>query len=526
MVMTSVEITGKTLTIEEVVNVADNRATLQPLSEETKERMNATQVWLDDAVKNRETAFYGINTGFGSHANETISPDQAGILSRNVILADVAGVGQPLDKAIVRAMMVIRANTIAGGPSGIRPVVVETVMEMLNKDVIPYVPAKGSLGASGDLLPLAAIAAVATCDADGGGYSGQAWYGGELMSGEAAMNKAGIHRLKLIAKEGNSMINGTSFMAAVGCLAIDKCEKLVRHAEIAAAMSLEAMLAASAAFHPALHQAANQTGQMSVAGNLRKLFQGSRLMDSTDRVQDAYCMRCIPQVLGPVKDTIAFARGYIERTLNAAIDNPLILESDGKEDFICISGGNFHGEGLALILDFLSIAMSEVASISERRSFTLLTPALNYGLPSMLIPSSGLNTGLMVAQYAAAALVSDNKTLAHPDSVDSIPTSAGQEDHVSMGANGARHLWEILENVTNVIAIEFLCAAQAIDLRDDGPWRLGEGTRIAHGIIRKMVQFYDNDKEMTPDISGLADLIEQEEIVTAVDEMLKMEANK
>jgi histidine ammonia-lyase len=518
--MTSVEITGKTLTIEEVVQVAHNRAALKPLSEETKQRMLATQAWLGDAIKKKETVFYGINTGFGSHANETISPDQAGILSRNVILADVAGVGQPMPKAIVRAMMVIRANTIAGGPSGIRPVVVETLMEMLNKDVVPYVPSKGSLGASGDLLPLAAIAAIATCDADGGGYSGKAWYGGELMSGEAAMNKAGIPRLKLIAKEGNSMINGTSFMAATGCLAIDKCEKLVRHGEIAAAMSLEAMLAASAAFHPALHQAANQKGQISVAANLRKLFQGSRLMDSTKRVQDAYCMRCIPQVLGPVKDTIAFARGYVERTLNASIDNPLILESGGKESFICISGGNFHGEGLAFMMDFLSIAISEVASISERRSFTLLTPALNYGLPSMLIPSSGLNSGLMVAQYTAAALVSDNKTLAHPDSVDSIPTSADQEDHVSMGANGARHLWEILENVTNVIAIEFLCAVQAIDLRDDGPLRLGEGTRIAHGIIRTMAQFYDKDREMTPDISRLAELIEAEEIITAVEEVL------
>lgn len=522
MIMTSVEITGKTLTIEEVVDVAFNRAMLKPLGEETRERMNATQAWLEQAIQNEDTVFYGINTGFGSHANETISPDQAGILSRNVILADVAGIGQPLPGAIVRAMMVIRANTMAGGPSAVRPVVVETLMEMLNKDVIPCVPAKGSLGASGDLLPLAAIAAVATCDADGGGYSGKAWYGGELMSGEAAMEKAGIPRLKLVAKEGNSMINGTAFMAAVGCLAIDRCEKLVRHGEIAAAMSLEAMLAASAAFHPALHKASNQKGQMSVAANLRELLHASRLMDSTDRVQDAYCMRCIPQVLGPVKDTIAFARGYVERTLNASLDNPLILESDDKAPYVCISGGNFHGEGLAFMLDFLSIAMSEVASISERRSFALLAPALNYGLPSMLIPSSGLNTGLMVAQYAAAALVSDNKTLAHPDSVDSIPTSADQEDHVSMGANAARHLWEILENVTNVIAIEFLCAAQAIDLRDDGPRRLGKGTRIAHGIIRKIVQFYHNDREMTPDISRLAELIEQEEIITAVDEVLKL----
>jgi len=514
--MTTVEITGKTLTIEEVCAVANDGATVQSLSRKTKEHMGITQEWLEQAIQKQDTVFYGINTGFGSHANETIDPSQAGQLSRNVILADVAGIGKPLPEEIVRAMMVIRANTIAGGPSGIRPVVVETLIEMLNKGVTPYVPEKGSLGASGDLVPLAAIAVVATCDADGGGYSGKAWYGGELMSGDEAMRKAGIPRLKLIAKEGNSLINGTAFMAAVGCLAIERCEKLIRHAEVVTALTLEAMLAASAAYHPALHKASNQAGQISVAQNIRALFQGSLLIDSAQRVQDAYCLRCVPQVMGPVMDTVAFARGYIKRTLNAGIDNPLIFESDGEDPFICISGGNFHGQGLAFMMDFLSIAMSEVANISDRRSFALLTPALNHGLPSMLIPANGLNTGLMVAQYAGAALVSDNKTLAHPDSVDSIPTSADQEDHVSMGANGARHLWEILENVTHVIAVEFLCAAQAIDLRKNGPKHLGKGSKIAHTVIRNYVDIYHQDKEMSPDISRLAELIKREEILEAI----------
>lgn len=517
MKISEIDISGKALTIEEVNAVAAAGATVRPLSPETRSRMTATRQWLNRAIQKQDTVFYGINTGFGSHANETIPPDQAGILSRNVILADVAGIGNPLPEPIVRAMMVIRANTMAGGPSGIRPVVVETLVNMLNHGVTPHVPEKGSLGASGDLVPLAAIAAVATCDADGGGYSGKAWYKGELMSGEEAMRRAGIPRLRLVAKEGNAMINGTAFMAAVGCLAVERCEKLIRHAEIAAAMSLEALLAVSSAFHPALHRAANQKGQISVAENLRNLIQGSRLVDSTDKVQDAYCLRCVPQVLGPVTDTVAFARGYIERTLNAGIDNPLILDSDGEEPFVCISGGNFHGEGLAFIMDFLSIVMSEVANISDRRSFALLTPALNFGLPSMLIPANGLNTGLMVAQYAAAALVSDNKTLAHPDSVDSIPTSANQEDHVSMGANGARHLWEIIDNVTNVIAIELLCAAQAVDLRENGPRRLGQGTRIAHAQVRKHVSFYDRDKEMTPDIGRLAQIIKDGEILEAID---------
>ncbi|MEN8245002.1 MAG: histidine ammonia-lyase [Thermodesulfobacteriota bacterium] len=515
--MSATTISGKKLTIEEVCAVANHGAVVQPLEPKTKERMNATQKWLEQAIQKQDTVFYGINTGFGSHANETIDPQQAGQLSRNVILADVAGIGKPLPEQIVRAMMVIRANTIAGGPSGIRPVVVETLIEMLNKGVIPYVPEKGSLGASGDLVPLAAIASVATCDEDGGGYSGKAWYEGNLMSGDEAMRKAGIPRLKLIAKEGNSMINGTAFMAAFGSLAIERCEQLLGHAEVAAAMSLEAMLAASAAYHPLLHQASNQTGQISVAKNIRNLFKGSQLMDATDRVQDAYCLRCVPQVLGPVRETIAFARSYIEKTLNAGIDNPLIMESDGEEPYTCISGGNFHGQGLAFMMDFLSIAMAEVANISDRRSFALLTPSLNYGLPSMLIPSNGLNTGLMVAQYAAAALVSDNKTLAHPDSVDSIPTSANQEDHVSMGANGARHLWEILENLTHVIAVEFLCAAQAIDLRENGPQCLGQGSEIAYAIIRKGVDAYDQDKEMSPDINRLAQLIKSGEILTAID---------
>lgn len=502
-----IEITGKALTIEEVNAVAVNKVPVMPLNNETKKNMNATQMWLESAVKKGDQVFYGINTGFGSHANETIDPTQAGILSRNVILSDVAGVGKPLPEHIVRSMMVIRANTMAGGPSGVRPLVVETLIEMLNKGVTPWVPEKGSLGASGDLTALAAIAAVVTCDRDGGGYSGKAWYRGELLTGADAMERAGISRVVPIAKEGNSLINGTAFMAAAGCYAVEKCENLLRHAEAAAALSLEAMLAVSSAFHPALHAASNQKGQVEVAGNIRELIRDSKLTDTADKVQDAYCLRCIPQVLGPVRDTLAFVRDYIERTLNAGIDNPLIFESDEKPPYICISGGNFHGEGLAFMMDFLSIAMSEVANISDRRSFSLLTPSLNYGLPSMLIPANGLNTGLMVAQYAAAALVSDNKTLAHPDSVDSIPTSADQEDHVSMGANGARHLLEILENVTAVIAVEFLCAAQAVDLRDNGPERLGRGTKVAYEFVRERVGFYKEDREMTPDILGLIESI-------------------
>ena len=524
MNINSVEITGKTLTIEEVVAVAQNKAIVQPLGQETRKRMEDSHQWLNNAIHQKKQVFYGINTGFGSHANEVIDSDQASQLSRNVILADIAGVGDPLPLEIVRAMMLIRANTISSGHSAVRPAVVEQLIAMLNKNVVPHVPEKGSLGASGDLVPLAHIAVVATCDADGGGYSGKAWYDGELLSGEEAMKKAGIPRLFLIFKEGLSMINGTSFMAAAGCMAINKCEKLVEHADIAAAMSLEAFTAVSYAFHQDLHAASNQTGQINTAARLRALIQGSELIDSVERVQDAYSLRCIPQIIGPVKDTIAFARQYIENTLNASIDNPLIFPTE--KSFHSISGGSFHGEGLAFMMDFLSITMSEVANVSDRRSFALLTPGLNNGLPSMLIKSNGINTGLMVAQYAGASLVSDNKTLAHPDSVDSIPTSANQEDHVSMGANGARHLLEIIDNVTNVVAIELLCAAQAIDLRDNGKEKLGIGAQVAYQLIREKVQMYQNDHEMAPDIEKLVKLINSETMINKVNQKIKTGENQ
>lgn len=512
-----VKITGKTLTIEEVVSVAYKRARVAPLDEETQNRMMASHAWLDNAINNDGSSFYGINTGFGAHANVPIKPEQAGQLSRNVVLSDVAGVGRPLPPEVVRATMLIRANAIATGHSAIRPLVVEQFIKMLNADVVPYVPEKGSCGASGDLLPLASIAVVATCDKKGGGYSGKAFYKDQLMEGHEAMRQAGIEPIQLIFKEGNSMINGPSFITAMGCLGIEKCENLLKHAQIAAALSMEALLAVSSAYHDYTHMASNQEGQARVAAELRTLLEGSQLLDSTEKVQDAYCLRCTPQILGPVYDTLKFVRGYLERTINASIDNPLIFKDGTANRYISLSGGNFHGEGVAFMMDFMSIVMSEVANVSDRRSFTLLTPALNCGLPSMLIPAEGgLNTGLMVAQYSGAALVSDNKTLSHPDSVDSIPTSADQEDHVSMGANGARHMWEILENVTHVLAIEFLCASQGLEFRKDAMEKLGRGTRVAFEVIRKRVPFFETDTELSPAISNLADLITTKEISEAI----------
>ncbi len=515
-----IELTGETLTIDDVVAVARQGAPVAPLSEAVQARLQLTQTWVDHSIRESGEVIYGVNTGFGSLATQQIAPDEARKLSRNVILACAVGVGPPLPVEIVRAMMLIRANVLAKGYSGVRPVVAQTLVDMLNAGLTPLVPCKGSLGASGDLAPLAHIAAVLTRDVEegDGGYSGQAWLGDELLGGAESMARAGIDRLVPEAKEGLALTNGTDFMVAVGALAVRDAESLARHAEIAAALSLEALLGVSDAFHPALHAATGQPGQAKTAGHLRALIEGSELVDSMPgRVQDAYSLRCIPQVLGPIRDVLAFLRERFTTALNAATDNPLIfpdLSSNGSPR--ALSGGNFHGQGPAMWLDLLGIALAEVGSIAERRIFRLLTPELSIGLPSMLVPTSGLDSGLMMAQYTAAALVSDNKTLAHPDSVDSIPSCANQEDYVSMGPNAARHALEILHNVRDVIAIELLTAAQGVDLRPRGPARLGRGTAAAYAKIRERVAFLEHDRELTPDVEALAELIQSDELLEVV----------
>lgn len=509
-----IELTGNTLTIEQLAAIARQHARVAPLGAEVQARMLASHEWVADAIRREGRIIYGVNTGFGSLATRQISADQARQLSRNLIVLCVVGVGRPLPEDVVRAMMVIRANMLAKGHSGVRPIVAQTLIDMLNAGVTPYVPAKGSLGASGDLAPLAHIAVVLSRDGEAadGGYSGRAWVGGELLDGAEAMRRAGVERLVLEAKEGLALSNGIDFMAAAGALAVCDAENLLAHAQIAAALSLEALQGLSAAFDPDLQAASGQPGQRQVAARLLALVAGSRLVNAPPypaapgRVQDAYSLRCTPQVLGPVVDTVAFVRERFAIAINAATDNPLIFPtSDGS--FRALSGGNFHGQGPAQWLDFLGIALAEVADIAERRIFRMLTPELSGGLPAMLASNSGLDSGLMMVQYTAAALVSDNKTLAHPDSVDSIPSCANQEDHVSMGANAARHTLEILENVRHVLAIELLTAAQAIDLRPEGPARLGQGTGRAYAAIRKHIAFLAHDRQTTPDIEALAELI-------------------
>ncbi len=515
--MNEIGIDGCSLTLKQVIEVACHNTKVAPLSEDTKARLQISQKWVQETIDSDKETIYGINTGFGPLANKRVAPEDAAKLSRNVILACLVGVGEDLPVEIVRAMMLVRANTLCTGHSGVRPVLVQTLIDMLNRGVTPCIPSKGSLGASGDLAPLSHMAVVLTRDIEdgGGGYSGEAWLDGKKMSGADAMDKAGVARVKPAAKEGLALCNGTTFMVSAGAIAVHRALSLFENAQLAAALSLEALTGLSAPFHPELQVANRLPGQVETAAQIRDYVKNSQLVDSDpERVQDAYALRCTPQVLGPIKHNIDFVRSNIEPLLNGATDNPLIFK-DGTDEkpLVAVSGGNFHGEGMAMWLDFLGIAVAEIGNISERRTFRLVTSELSNGLPSMLVKDPGLNTGLMMPQYSAAALVSDNKTLAHPDSVDSIPSSGNQEDHVSMGANSARHTLEIIDNVVNIIAIEMLTASQAIDLRPDGPNRLGEGTTQAYNTIRERVSPVYADRELHLDIETLAAMIQTNEIL-------------
>lgn len=513
-----IHLTGNTLSIADVLAVTRHKAKVAPYASEVVARMQKSYQWVIDTIERGHTTIYGVNTGFGALARVPIALEQTRQLARNLILTCLVGVGEPLPIEVVRAMMLVRANIFARGHSGIRPEVGQLLIEMLNRGITPWVPCKGSLGASGDLAPLAHIAVVLTRDEqEDGGYSGLAYFDTTLMSGAEAMAHAGLTRIVPEAKEGLALTNGTTFMVAAGALAVHEAEVLISHAELAAALSFEALCGQSEALHPALHAANRQPGQERTAANLLALLEGSQLIDSDPtRVQDAYSLRCTPHVIGPVRDSVAFVRERFTSALNASSDNPLIfLEQDAP---LKVSGGNFHGQGPSMWLNFLSIALSAVGNIAERRIFRLVTPELSNGLPAMLAPHSGLDSGLMMSQYTAAALVSDNKTLAHPDSVDSVPSCANQEDHVSMGANAARHTLEIIDNVRHILAIELLTVAQAIDLRPDGPARLGRATRKAYEGVRMHVSFMEHDRESTPAIEKLAEVIRSEQLLRSQDQ--------
>ena len=514
-----IPINGNQLTIEEVVRVARHHEKVT-LAASALKKIRQSRQWVE-TITQKDKPVYGINTGFGIFSNRKISNEDSAKLCRNLILSHSVGTGAFLPEEVVRAAMLIRANTLAKGYSGVRPAIVETLLEMLEKDVIPLIPSQGSLGSSGDLAPLSHLALVFTTDAkDLEEESGWATYKGKKMSGKAAMLAGGIKRIILQAKEGLALNNGASFSAAIATLAVHDAECLLRSAEISLAMSMEALLGVTAAYDPRIHAVRSHPGQIIVAKNLRDLIAGSTLVDSTERVQDAYSLRCAPQVQGAAIDALGFIREMITREINAATDNPLLFNPG-----VALSGGNFHGEPIGMAMDFLSIALTEVAGISERRIFRLTDSKLNEGLPPMLVDSpeaAGLNSGLMMPQYTAASLVLENQTLASPDSVYSLPTSAEQEDHNANAMTAARHTRQIVENTAHVIATEIYCAARALDIRmrQYPHAKLGLGTRTAHRFIRAHVPYRAEDSWWGPEINTVRELVLRGELNHQVEQTL------
>lgn len=499
-------IDGNSLTIMDIVKVARENYKVE-LSTEAIKKVEESRKYVDEVV-DKEKIVYGITTGFGKFSDTVISKEEAKLLQKNLIISHACGVGNPLDEEIVRAIMLLRANALAKGFSGIRLSTLNTLLEMLNKGVHPVIPEKGSLGASGDLAPLAHMVLVLMGE-------GEAFYRNERISGKEAMELVGIQTVELTSKEGLALINGTQVMTAIGALVIFDAKNLSKTADIAAALTLEAQRGIITAFDERVHKVRNHNGQMVSALNVRRLCENSQLITKQGelRVQDAYTLRCIPQIHGASKDAIEYVEKKIEIEINSATDNPLIF----WEDDIVISGGNFHGQPIALAMDFLGIALAELANVSERRIERLVNPQLS-NLPAFLTEKGGLNSGFMIAQYAAASLVSENKVLAHPASVDSISSSANQEDHVSMGTIAARKAREILYNVSNVIAIELLAAAQAIDFQEDK--ELGEGTKIAYEKIRENITYMNSDRIMYKDINRSYELIKANEVLNSVEEKI------
>ncbi len=481
-----VVIDGTNLTLEHVQEVARGGAQVR-LAAEARARMLARRQGIEARLAAGEV-IYGVNTGFGRMADVVIPPESLTQLQLNLLRSHACGVGAPFPREVVRAMLLLRANVLASGYAGVRPEVVEKLLELLNAGVHPLVPCQGSVGASGDLAPLAHLALVLVGE-------GFAEFRGEVLPGDEALRKAGIEPLVLAPKEGLALINGTQAMAAVGTLALLEAEKLCAAADVVAAMTVDALEGTDVAFIEEIHKARPHPGQMASAGNLFALLAGSQIREShrsCSRVQDAYSLRCTPQVHGACRDALRHLREKLAVEINSATDNPMVL-ADGR----VVSGGNFHGAALAAPFDYAAIALTDVASISERRAARLLTPEQS-GLPAFLVAKPGLNSGFMMAQVTAAALVSECKTLAHPAAVDSIPTSAGREDHVSMGTWAARKLAMIVENLRFVLAVEFLEAAQGIELRR--PLRSSKALEKALATLREQVPFLAEDRFLHADI--------------------------
>ncbi len=498
-------IDGESLAWPDVVAVA-RQGMKVTLADAARARMLASRAIVENHLAAGDVV-YGVTTGFGKFSNISIPPHQRDELQVNLIRSHAAGVGEPFDEDIVRAMLLLRANALAKGVSGIRPEVVLRLLDLLNHQIHPVVPQIGSLGASGDLAPLAHLALVLIGE-------GEAEYGGRRMSGAEALRLAGIKPLKLQAKEGLALLNGTQAMAALACLTLKDAREVAKLADIAGALSIDATLSSRVPCDEGIHRLRPHPGALVSAENVRRLLKGSRIVESHKhcaRVQDPYSLRCLPQVHGATRDAISHVEEMVAVEINAATDNPLVLP-DGR----IVSGGNFHGQPIALKMDYLALAIHELGSISERRIDWIMNPNLT-DLNAFLAPDEGLNSGYMIAQYTAAALVSESKTLCSPSSADTIPVSANQEDHVSMGLTSARRAREILENVRKVLAIEILCAVQAVELRK---LPTGDGLRPVIETLRKRVPELMKDRVVSLDIQEAYGLIVEGHLVSVAEKVV------
>ena len=503
---TAVSLTGDDLTLADVwaVAVEGARAELAPAGRERVRR--AREVVERAAAESSGEHTYGINTGFGRFVSKTIPPELAEELQLRLLRSHACGVGEPYPDVVVRAAMLLRANALAKGYSGARPETVELLLELLNRGVLPLVPSRGSVGASGDLAPLAHLALPLVGE-------GRATVEGETTDGRTALRRVGLEPVVLRAKEGLALINGTQFMAAVAALVLVRAGRLARAADAACALSLEALQGSRASFLPEVHELRPLPGQKASAANVLRLVAGSAVMEShrwCDKVQDAYSLRCAPQVHGASRDLLAYAEATVAVELNAATDNPLVFAADGE----LVSNGNFHGQPLAFALDAAAMALAELASISERRVERLTNPSLSDGLPAFLTHDGGLNSGFMIPQYVAASLVSENKVLCHPAGVDSIPTSAGQEDHVSMGNASGLKCLQVIANAERALAIELLAGAQGIEFL--APLEPGAGVRAVHDFVRSLSPTLIEDRPLADDIEAVASAIASGELDAAV----------
>ena len=499
-------LTGDDLRVEDVWRVAVESAPAE-LSDGARAKMRAARAVVERAAHGTSEHTYGVNTGFGRFVSKSIPEDLTRELQLRLLRSHACGVGEPYPDEIVRAAMLLRANTLAKGCSGARIETVELLLACLNRNVLPHVPSRGSVGASGDLAPLAHLALPLIGE-------GTASVNGERMSGADALDAVGLDPVVLDAKEGLSLINGTQFMTAVASLGVVRARRLTKTADIACALSLEALQGSRTSFMPEIHALRPLPGQRDSASNIVRLLEDSAINDAhrwCDKVQDAYSLRCAPQVHGASRDFLDYVERTVAVELNAATDNPLVL----VDEELLVSNGNFHGQPLAFGLDALTMAVAELANISERRIERLVNPSLSGGLPAFLTPDGGLNSGFMLPQYVAASLVSENKVLAHPASVDSIPTSAGHEDHVSMGNAAGLKAWQALANSEWTLGIELLAAAQAVEFL--APLEPGRGAESARAFVRGLSPRLEQDRQLAGDIEAVATAIRDGTLVAAVE---------